>query len=234
MNTPSHRVKPLYQQISYVRRHAKAVLVCGALFSSMSYISPVYAQISLHSYELEAGNLSQVLNRFAAEAGVVIYFDAAITRGKRTNGLNGEYSVDAGLQKILNGSGLRAVLKEEGSYQIETADTTGPVDLSAISVDANTISLGQTTENSGSYTTEVMSTGTGLVLSQRQTPQSVSVVTRQQIEDQNLNDVMSVLEQTPGVVVNTIVQSWISLAACQRVAMFVVVLSQLIKTAKAI
>ena len=59
------------------------------------------------------------------------------------------------------------------------------------------------TEGTGSYTTGSVNTATGLRLSARETPQSVSVVTRQQIEDQNLNDVAQVLEQTPGVVVDS-------------------------------
>ncbi|BAP45376.1 TonB-dependent siderophore receptor [Pseudomonas sp. StFLB209] len=63
--------------------------------------------------------------------------------------------------------------------------------------------LGATTEGTGSYTTGSANTATGLRLSARETPQSVSVVTRQQIDDQNLTDVTQVLEQTPGVVVDS-------------------------------
>ncbi|KAG0753958.1 hypothetical protein G6F22_021230 [Rhizopus arrhizus] len=37
-------------------------------------------------------------------------------------------------------------------------------------------------------------------LSLRETPQSVSVVTRQQMDDQNLNTLDEVLRQTPGIV----------------------------------
>lgn len=201
MNKPSYRVNPLYQPLSHVRRHAKAALVCGALLSSMSVMSPVFAQTDTHSYQLEAGNLSQVLNRFAAESGVVIYFDAAITRGKRAAGLDGDYSVEAGLQKILIGSGLRAVLKEDGSYQIEIAQTTGPVDLSAISVDADTVQLGSNTDRTGSYTTGSTSSALKIDLSMRETPQTVSVVTRQQIEDQGLDTVEDVLLSSPGITI---------------------------------
>ncbi len=56
-----------------------------------------------------------------------------------------------------------------------------------------------TTEGTQSYTTEAMSTATGLTLSPRETPQSVSVVTRQQIEDQGLLDTGSILASAPGI-----------------------------------
>ncbi|HTG38019.1 TonB-dependent siderophore receptor [Sphingomonas sp.] len=47
-------------------------------------------------------------------------------------------------------------------------------------------------------------TSTRLPLSLKETPQSVTVVDRQRIEDFNLNTVADVLAQTPGVTVNTI------------------------------
>jgi len=55
------------------------------------------------------------------------------------------------------------------------------------------------TEGSGLYTSEVMNTATGLPLSVRDTPQSVSVVTRQQIEDQGLGNVGAILQSVTGI-----------------------------------
>ncbi|RZJ26031.1 MAG: TonB-dependent siderophore receptor [Haliea sp.] len=43
-----------------------------------------------------------------------------------------------------------------------------------------------TTEGSGSYTTDSMSSATRLNLTVRETPQSISVITRQQLDDQNI------------------------------------------------
>ncbi len=56
-----------------------------------------------------------------------------------------------------------------------------------------------TTEGSGSYTTGSMSSATRLPLSIRETPQSVSVITRQRIEDQGMNDLNDVVKYAPGV-----------------------------------
>lgn len=79
--------------------------------------------------------------------------------------------------------------------------TAGSVELGATTVTG--VQLGATTQGTGSYTNGSANTATGLRLSPRETPQAVSVVTRQQIEDQNLTDVAQVLEQTPGVVVDS-------------------------------
>lgn len=61
--------------------------------------------------------------------------------------------------------------------------------------------LGATTEHTGAYTTGSMSTATRLNLSIKETPQSISVVTRQQMDDFNLNTLTDVLRQTTGVTV---------------------------------
>lgn len=61
--------------------------------------------------------------------------------------------------------------------------------------------LGRTTENTQSYTTGAMSSATRLNLSIKETPQSVSVVTRQQMDDFKLGTLSEAMSQTTGIVV---------------------------------
>lgn len=61
--------------------------------------------------------------------------------------------------------------------------------------------LGATTEHTQAYTTGSMSTATRLNLSIKETPQSISVITRQQLDDFNLNTLTDALRQTTGVTV---------------------------------
>jgi outer membrane receptor for ferric coprogen and ferric-rhodotorulic acid len=60
-----------------------------------------------------------------------------------------------------------------------------------------------TTEGSGSYTTPQMSTATRLPLSIRETPQSVTVITRDHMDDQGAAILTDVLRYTPGIVVSS-------------------------------
>ena len=53
-----------------------------------------------------------------------------------------------------------------------------------------------------SYKVDDTSTATKLPLSMRDTPQSVTVITQQQIEDFNLNTIADVLAQTPGITIS--------------------------------
>lgn len=72
--------------------------------------------------------------------------------------------------------------------------------LPEIKVQAQT--LGETTEGTGSYTTGRAKTATPLSMSLRDTPQSVSVVTQQRIEDQGLVSITDVINNVTGVSVN--------------------------------
>ncbi|TWC23249.1 MULTISPECIES: TonB-dependent siderophore receptor [unclassified Pseudomonas] len=84
----------------------------------------------------------------------------------------------------------------------ETAPAQEPsrtLELGATNVTAQ--GLGSTTENTESYTTGAMSTATRLNLSIKETPQSVSVVTRQQMDDFKLGTLSEAMSQTTGVVV---------------------------------
>lgn len=153
------------------------------------------------AYAIPAGPLDQALNRFASEAGILLSVNAQLTAGKRSQGLNGSYAVNEGLARLLAGTGLRAS-SNDGDYSLEVAGDSG----AALELDETTVigtQTGDTTEGTGSYTTGSTSTATGLNLSMRETPQAISVVTRQQLEDQNLTDIAQVLEQTPGVVVDS-------------------------------
>ncbi|EIS93397.1 TonB-dependent siderophore receptor, partial [Yersinia pestis] len=68
-----------------------------------------------------------------------------------------------------------------------------------ITVTASPLRHAGVTEDSGSYNTSSMSTATGLNISARETPQSVSVLTKQRMRDQNLNSVESAVNNITGI-----------------------------------
>jgi len=68
-----------------------------------------------------------------------------------------------------------------------------------ISRDSSIIVTGERTEGSDDYGVKEQRTALRLPLSQKETPQSISVVTRAQIEDFQLNDINQLLTTVPGV-----------------------------------
>ncbi|WGS44893.1 TonB-dependent siderophore receptor [Burkholderia sp. JSH-S8] len=80
----------------------------------------------------------------------------------------------------------------------DTPDAAQAEALPAITVTGS--ALGERTEATHSYTTGSTSAATGLPLSLRETPQSVTVVTRQRMEDEQLTSIRSVLDHTAGII----------------------------------
>lgn len=87
-------------------------------------------------------------------------------------------------------------------YGASAPATASATKLKTVEVVADT--LGDNTEQTGSYTTDAMNTATKLDLSVRETPQSVSVITHTQIQDFNLNTVNDALETATGITVEQI------------------------------
>ena len=93
---------------------------------------------------------------------------------------------------------LPCLLVCNAAAHAETPATDATV-LDSVVVEGSNVAL--PSEQTGQYRSTDSSTATGLTLSPRETPQSLSVVTHQQIEDFQLDDVNSALESTPGVTV---------------------------------
>ncbi|WP_051593670.1 TonB-dependent siderophore receptor [Achromobacter sp. DH1f] len=121
--------------------------------------------------------------------------DAGLLQGQRSAGLQGRYTVADGFTALLAGHGLRAVRTANGTYALTRSTDPGPVELSSMTVTGDGFAAA-TTEGTWFCTTRAMSTATSLALSVRDTPQSVSVVTRQQIDDQDARSLTEVLRTT--------------------------------------
>ena len=75
------------------------------------------------------------------------------------------------------------------------------VELGATQINTEQV-LGATTEGSQSYTTGSMATATKLPLTLRETPQAVTVITRQRMDDQAMTSINDVVKATPGLFLN--------------------------------
>lgn len=149
-----------------------------------------------HKFNIAAGPLGASLNRIAADAGILLSFPPALVAGKEAPAVRGTLTLDAALDNALVGSGLVAVRTDNG-FTLQPAPS-DEAQLAPVSVTDS----GITTEGRGSYTAGASNTALGLTMSLRETPQSITVMTRARIEDQALNDISQVLDQTVGVTFN--------------------------------
>ncbi len=161
----------------------------------------VHAAGPAQSYQIAPGPLGRALAEVAATSGVALSFDPALTQGRQSPALSGSHTPREALQRLLAGSGLGLVQRADGSYTLQRLPPQQPVGqdtLAEVRVAAQA-ERSAATEGTGSYTTRATAAATGLALSPRETPQSVSVVTRQRIDDQGLQDLGNILLNTTGV-----------------------------------
>ncbi|WP_300758376.1 TonB-dependent receptor, partial [Janthinobacterium sp.] len=174
-----------------------AIAVACAMFTA----APVLAQ-SQATYTINAGPLASALNDFAVAAGVSLSTDPAQTRGLQSNGLRGNYSVAQGFALLLAGSGLEALQLPNGAYVLRQASVTAPQAgsekvMAPVLVTAS-MERDPVSEHSNAYAARAVTVGKG-VQTLREIPQSVSVITRQKMDDQNLNTIDAVLANTTGI-----------------------------------
>ncbi|WP_016705110.1 TonB-dependent siderophore receptor [Pseudomonas chlororaphis] len=153
-----------------------------------------------HSYNIPGGALSDVLNRFAREAGITLSMTPAQLQGRQSAGLKGEYSTDQALGQLLNGSGLEALSQDGSSYVLRALPETGALALPTTDIKGFALgnALGSMEGYNATHSQIATKTSTALL----ETSQSVSVVTREQMDDQGSQTVSQTMRYTPGVLTN--------------------------------
>lgn len=159
------------------------------------------AQAEMLSYSIAAGPLASALSQFAATSRVTLSFASEQTRGLESPGLQGVHSVEEGLSQLLANSGLQAQRQSNGGYVLVPVKAVGDTALELTALSISGKAPGSTTEGTGSYTTDSSSSSTRLNLSIKETPQSVTVLTRQRLEDQKLDNLTDALDATTGITV---------------------------------
>ena len=156
----------------------------------------------VREYRIEAGPLTQSLNQFVLRSGVAMVFPSSLTADRQAPALEGRYTVREGFGKLLHGTGLRAVLQEGNTYSLIAL----PPPQSTIDRDPGVATLDtvyaiddlyrRTVDGYVAVTdTTAMKTASSLI----ETPQTVNVVTKDQIVAQGAHSVTDAVRYTPGV-----------------------------------
>lgn len=148
-------------------------------------------------FSIQAQSLAQALNDWSRQSRVQLIVQQGLVAGKSAPAVTGAWTPRQALDRLLAGSGLVA-MQEGNAVVIQTAargEESGS--LAAVTVVAQA-DRDATSEGSGSYAAHATSIYKG-ANSLREIPQSVSVVTRQQIEDRQLTTIQEALNVVTGV-----------------------------------
>lgn len=190
-----HELKPLF----------KALGMCGALrarraISGLGFICvmPLSAGVMAQevSVDIPAQSLPQALQAFGQQTNRQVIYNADEMAGLKSSRVSGRMNSQAAIAQLLKGTGVQH--SDEGNTLVLTrGGTTGSLELGATSVIAQQAQA--TTEGSNSYTSNAVTIGKG-THTLKEIPQSITVMTRKQMDDQNLVDLKDAVNQTTGLV----------------------------------
>lgn len=199
---PSHRPAATHRAGRGMNRFSSLRCLPLLLALGLTALEPgmahAQAATSAQEYDIPAGPLAPALRRYAQQADVDIVLDAGNLASLNTAGLKGRYGVDEGFALLLRGTGYRASRSAAG-YFLQPDPTQG----SSVATLAELTVRGEgerqaSTEGTGSYASQYVTLGKG-VQSWREIPQSVSVITRQQMDDQGAVTIAEAMSYATGM-----------------------------------
>ncbi|HAL66389.1 MAG TPA: TonB-dependent siderophore receptor, partial [Pseudomonas sp.] len=170
---------------------------------SMALCLPLSAQVMAQEVDVDiaAMPLSASLQAFGRQADQQVLFSPDDVQGLKGRAVKGHLTAQQALATLLAGTGLAYDIQGNSVTIHRRGNDTSSLQLDATTVQSN---LDGSSEASRSYTVNSSSASTKLPMSLRETPQSVSVMTRQRLQDQQLTTLSDVLKQAPGLSVQNI------------------------------
>lgn len=179
-----------------------ALVLAGCLGSGQvlaaSGSSASSEQSARQHFDIPAQPLAGALNQFSRQSGWEVGYTAELARDLGSAAVRGELTAADAIVQLLAGTGLGFDYSGANAILLKRLPADGSLQLSATSI-VGAGELGSYTENSGSYTTGAITAGGKMPHSLKDTPQSLTVITRQRMEDQAMTNLAQVLDQTPGI-----------------------------------
>ncbi len=158
------------------------------------YFSTALAQTDSILYNIPAGSLDTALNSLAQQSGVSISMDADKVKGLSSEGLSGEYSVEAALNKLLKNSGYTIERNSAGYVLAQVSQD--PTKLPEVKVTGQAHS---DSPYSTQYKVPTASTATKTNTLIMETPMSIQVVPKAVLNDQQAFRLEDALNNVSGV-----------------------------------
>ncbi len=153
------------------------------------------------AYRLPAAPLAGTLTQIASEAGIVLSIDPSLTEGKQSAPVEGDYDALGALQQALRGSGLQLQQNSAGIYSL------APASRAAMALPDVVVTAAHEVENAwgpapgylASRTAAGSKTDTPLL----EAPRSISIATREQMQDRKVQNLDDAVRYMPGVIASS-------------------------------
>ncbi|WP_278393830.1 TonB-dependent siderophore receptor [Sphingobium yanoikuyae] len=186
---------------------ALGLLLLASASATMTLAPSAQAQLSGQcSFNIAAQPLTEAIMQFGRQSGLQVTADTRLVAGKTGAAVSGNHAPAEALSMLLAGTGLTFRFTSRTTAILEPAPhaSVDAVQLGPVRVEgAQGASLVASsdpgaTEGTGSYAPTKVTVGKS-AQSLREIPQSVSVITRKRMDDQNMTTVSEALDQVTGV-----------------------------------
>jgi len=178
--------------------------LCFTLFAATLSASPWCTAESEINFTIPAAPLADALLQFSEISGVKVFFSSQLTDRLRANAVQGRYTPQQALHKLLDGSGLAAKSTGDGTVTLE--NSTKPVEPQ--SANSTTMPAVTVTGKSGyadsdpynpnyNRTSAVAATKTDTPI--METPVSIQIVPRAVMNDQKTTTIKDALENVSSI-----------------------------------
>jgi len=204
-----------------------ALTVALGIPVAVTFPGVAFAQEARQSFNIPAGDLAGALQVFSAQTGMQLVFSSDLVAGKRSPGVSGEMSPQDALGRLLAGTGLSGRVSGNSAtlVPVGTVSDLGAVDgervLGPVRVEGSQGGphsspvrgegiaqlggeRGGQDEEADGFRARIASVATGTPVALEDIPRSVSVVTQEQIEKQDITDIGKALQRAPGVVIGEV------------------------------
>jgi len=161
----------------------------------------------LQQWNIPGGPLAPALDRFARQAGISLSYDAQSIGNRTTQGVQGTLETSAALSSLLQGTELQPEQQGPNAYLIiPQTKPAGPLELGATEdyrlapVIINAKVKANADDDADSVVAKELWVGGKVATSILNTPASVSVVTRKEMEQRSVSTTEEALLYTPGVI----------------------------------
>ncbi|POA78054.1 TonB-dependent siderophore receptor [Pseudomonas sp. DP16D-R1] len=174
---------------------AVAIALCAPLASSQ-LIAAEQAS-SVRAYNLPAAPLASTLNQIASQAGLALTLNPSLAAGKTSAPVKGPFDAPGALREALRGSGLQLEQSGNGTYSLAA------VPEGALALPATSVIGTQDTESAWGpvqgYLAKRTAAGTKTDTALAEVPRSISVATREQMDDRNVHSLDDAVRYMPGI-----------------------------------
>ena len=152
---------------------------------------------SVRAYNLPAAPLATTLNQIASQGGLALSLNPSLAAGKTSAPVSGQYDAAGALRAALRGTGLQLEQSSSGTYSLVAVPegTLALPETSVIGVENLESAWGPVEGYTATRTAAGTKTDTALV----EAPRSISVATRQQMDDRSVHSLDDAVRYMPGI-----------------------------------